>query len=265
MKNATYGVILAVLLIILYRIAYLSTTTKKEGFTWTSQSENDFLSIQNTTNPNINFDTSIIQQQASQEEVDYFNQKGEWSWSKEVEDLYKKYSNNNVFVRSYPEDSLNEAKKIYNQQAILQILSQQSKEGIFLTRGVQVIDENEEVKEENSGMGAFGYTSGLITKSTLPNNKIIKCNPATLTPEEITYLGNDGILNHHTYMKTSSIQPSELEKKIPGFSFINETCNPCNALKTQPDYSCPFVLDVKNSKPENEVSSVWKYLWNLQN
>ena len=46
-----------------------------------------------------------------------------WPWSQEVIDLYTDAVNRNTFIRTYSGDSVNYARKIYNQNAILQLLS----------------------------------------------------------------------------------------------------------------------------------------------
>ena len=51
------------------------------------------------------------------------------------------------------------------------------------------------------------------------------------------------------------------KKKIPGFKFLNGSCDPCGALNENPDYSCKYSLDIKGVKPG--VSNVWKKLWGI--
>ena len=69
--NLKYGLGLALILVILFRFFQLSR--EKEGFTWNKSSENDFLLIEDTINRNIVFDVNIIKNQASQDELNYFN------------------------------------------------------------------------------------------------------------------------------------------------------------------------------------------------
>jgi len=47
---------------------------------------------------------------------------------------------------------------------------------------------------------------------------------------------------------------------MPGFSFVNGPCNPCSPLNDNPDYSCPFKLNVKGN---DAISDVWKELWSI--
>ena len=119
-QDIKYGVVLAIILIVLYRFSHL-----KEGFTWTEESGRQFIELQNSINPRIVFDTKEIQNQASQEEVDYFLKNSMWPWSKDVEDLYKELLEKNTYVRLNSEDAINETKTKYNQTIITEILSEQ--------------------------------------------------------------------------------------------------------------------------------------------
>ena len=119
-QDIKYGVVLAIMLVVLYRFSHL-----KEGFTWTEESSNKFIELQNSINPRIVFDTKEIKKQASQEEVDYFLKNSKWPWSKQVDDLYKELLNKNTYVRLNPDDAINDAKTRYNQTIITKILSGQ--------------------------------------------------------------------------------------------------------------------------------------------
>jgi len=254
--NYKYGIALGLLFLIIYRFSYL---LRKEGFTWNKKSEQDFLLIQSTINRGTVFDTKMIQEsQASQEEVDYFNQNGMWPWSQTVITMYEDAIKNNPYIRTYSKDSINQARKIYNQAAILRILSMQTKEGQFLINGVLVEDTSGNSLEKlPSGFGSFGYKSGLIGNL---QEDIIKCKTDNSGLEKITYTGK-GVLGEQT-KKVTDVDYKDLENLIPGFTFINGRCNPCGALKQTADYSCPFTLKIKNKPPF--ISEVWQYLWQIQ-
>ena len=135
--------------------------------------------LQNTLNPHVVFDTNKIQQQASQEEVDYFLQNQMWPWSQEVQELYKESVMNNQYVQINPADAVNEARQIYNQQIILEIISWQKKEGQFLLNGVIVndasgADPSGNVPQSRNGAGSYAFNSGLISTENNPNIKVIK-------------------------------------------------------------------------------------------
>ena len=135
-NNYRYGLMLGLLFIILTRfvdiIRVKSYNGKKEGFELSQISQLDFLHIQHTINPKIVFDMEVIKKQASQQELDYFLKNGMWPWSQEVIELYTEAINTNPFIRTYSGDSINYARKIYNQAAILQLLAIETKEGDFL-------------------------------------------------------------------------------------------------------------------------------------
>ena len=278
MNDRIYGLIIGLLFILLFRFSQLS---KKEGFNvkidgtfslsepydkqingnFTKKSISDFLKIQNTINKQKVFDMNTIATLASQEELDYFNKNGMWPWSQKVIDLYQEAVNNNPYIRTVPELATNQARTQYNEASILRILSYQTKEGQFMLNGVVVKDpSNNSQGKENlpSGFGEFGYSSGLISDL---RDDVIKCNlknDLNPTLERITYTGKGGIFGEQTE-KVSSVDYHDLEKIIPGFTFLSSPCNPCKAMSKIPDYSCPFRLKVKNKSPF--VSDVWQYLW----
>jgi len=266
-NNKFYSIVLALLIITLYRFGKLN----KEGLTMQINGEivtnddkktfQDFLAIQNTINKNKIFDMEIINSQTSKEEFDYFNKNGIWPWSKKVIKLYQDAIKRNPYIRNVPEQATNYARTIYNETAILRILSYQTKEGDFLLNGILITDPSGNKYEElPSGFGNFPYKSGLLNNRV---DDIIKCNmddENNPTLERISYTGK-GIIYGEQTEKITPVDYNNLENIIPGFSFINKPCNPCLAIASNPDYSCPFELKVKE-KP-NMISSVWKYLWNI--
>ena len=129
LNNYRYGLMLGLILIIFTRfVDIVRITNSKENFELLSKlSTLDFLNIQHTINPRIVFDMEIIKKQASQLELDYFLKNGMWPWSQDVIDLYTEAINKNKFIRTYSGDSINYTRKIYNQAAILQLLSMETK------------------------------------------------------------------------------------------------------------------------------------------
>jgi hypothetical protein len=250
--NYTYGIVLGITLVVLYRISHI-----KEGFTWSKDAADKFILLQQTINPNVVFDTKQIKQQASQEELDYFLKNGMWPWSQEVQDLYKQSVARNPHVRTSPEDSVNEARTIYNQTIILEIISWQTKEGQFLLNGVAVKDASGNPQEElPSGWGNYGYSSGLIGHL---ERDVVKCAAdasGNYSLVKTRYTGKDGMTGAQT-KQTAQVDYNDLPNLVPGFKFTGSPCNPCLALNN--DYSCPFQLDISGNS--TGVSEVWKYLW----
>ena len=248
LNNYRYGVMLGLVLIIFTRFVDLirvkSYNGKKEGFELSQISQLDFLHIQHTINPKIVFDMEVIKKQASQQELDYFLKYNMWPWSQEVIDLYTEAINRNKFIRTYSGDSINYARKIYNQAAILQLLFMETKEGDFLISGVQINGgPKNDLEDLPSGYGDFGYESGLIKHM----NPVIKCNidvndNGNSYLEKTVFTGKGGIFGEQTSVK-SKVDYNNLESEIPGFKFLNGSCNPCKALNFPPDYSCKYTLD----------------------
>ncbi len=258
MYDVKYGILVSIVLIVLYRFSQLS---KKEGFSWSNDSTRNFLLIQNTINPHKIFDIDVQKDQASQEEVDYFNKNGKWPWSSKVKELYEEAVKSNPFIRTSAKDSVNYAMTIYNEAAILRLLSYQTKEGQFLLNGILIQDPSgNKLEDLPSGFGSFPYVSALIEDKS---NDVIKCNMKNdnnSTLERITYTGKGGIYGEQT-SKVTSVDYNDLENIIPGFSFLAGPCNPCVSINKKPDYSCPFRLQVKNKPPF--ISDVWQYLWQI--
>ena len=262
MYNIQYGIILSIIFIVIFRFSHLSQI--KEGFTWNPNSTRNFLQIQSTINPQKIFDVNMIQKnQASQKELEYFNKNGMWPWSQNTKKLYEEAVKSSPFIRTLPSDSVNYARTVYNEAAILRVISYQTKEGGFLLNGVLVQDPSGNKYEKlPNGFGDFALSedSGLLENRS---DDIIKCNmknPNNATLERITYTGKGGIFGEQK-SKTNRVDYKNLEKIIPGFTFINGPCNPCGALNENPDYSCPFRLKVKNKPPF--VSGVWQHLWGI--
>jgi len=260
--NVKYGLIMGIIFIVIFR--FIQLLKIKENFEWNKETENDFLITQNTLNRDIIFDINTIKNQASQEQVEYFNKNGKWYWSQNTQKLYKEAIDKNKFIRNYNEDSMNYAMTIYNETAILRILSYQTKEGQMLLNGILVNDSSSKKLEElPNGLGAFGYNSGLTKDKT---KDIIKCNMEKENGaflERIQFTGKDGIYGAQTE-KISPIDYNELESIIPGFKFFNKPCNPCGAINASPDYSCPFEIKLNNETQSPFISSIWQNLWNIQ-
>jgi len=291
MNNRINGLITGLVLLLLFRFSQLSgknNSSTREGFNlnidgkfsinehelnkvnstkngnFTQHSKLKFLLIQNTINRQKIFDMNTIGTQATQEELDYFNKNGIWPWSQKVIDLYKDAVARNPYIRSVPSDAVNTARTSYNEAAIIRILTYQTKEGQFLLNGVLVEDptgNTSRLEELPNGFGNFPYESGLMSNRS---DDIIKCNlksdKSIPTLERITYTGKGGIFNEQT-KKVTPVDYIDLEKIIPGFTFLNSPCNPCGSMAAIPDYSCAYRLKVKNKAPF--ISSVWQYLWGI--
>lgn len=258
LKNLKMAIIVGLISLMLIRMMRLvslnSKNDAKEGFIWNEQKKRDYIAIQQTNNSGIVFDTSVMEKQITNEELDYYFKHGSWPWSKKTEDLYEDAINNNVYIRQYPKVSIERAKTIYNENAILQILAQQTKEGQFLINGVEIGLDNDDADIMNSGL-LWAYDSGQIKKK----RPIVKCSMDNKNVlQKITPTGRDPVLSSET-SETSIINIENLEKIIPGFKFLKEKCNPCSNINAIPEYNCPFELKIKEN--EGPISPVWEYLW----
>lgn len=62
-------------------------------------------------------------------------------------------------------------------------------------------------------------------------------------------------------MKDSDyISNDDLLKRAPGFTFLNEPCNPCNILNNK--YDCPFSVPGADKKPLLP-DPILRYVWNI--
>lgn len=272
LSNKKYYIFIVYLFIILIIIRLLYINKTKEYFDtnknniWYDDNINEFKRRFKLTHPDILVDFEQIKKVSSPQDLDYYLQNGYWPWSDDVKNMYKEYLSNNTFIANFPEDGLNEAMKIYSQGQILQILSMQSKEGQFLLNGI-FIGNNKDINDTNN------YLSSIISGLQNKAQSIIRCGIDGM-PKEIIPKFN-GLYGSQPREYKTIYDFSELERKIPGFRFINEPCNPCNALKDPPDYSCKFQLNISESNknkskfidssafPNSGTSKVWSYLWNI--
>ena len=215
---------------------------------WSDDLKKRFLTYQKTINENNNqFDLNILQSQVKPEEVETYLKSGYWSWS---DDLIKQYLievGNNKIIKIDPGVSLNYAMRLYNQNAIKEILAWNTKEGQFLLNGVD--------------LGVSSTNNQQYNFSSNPHNTI-KCSADSIM-EKTVYNGINK-WNGYPNKTVITLKNEDLPKEIPGFSFIKESCNPCAALNYPADYSCPFNINVKGKENnDGKVSTIWKQLWNL--
>ena len=236
---------LAAIFIILYQAFSLSKksgSSTLEGFTeWSADLKNKFLKFENTYNPNIQFDINIIQQQASPEEVEYLLKNNKWPWSESVKTMYQDAIMRNSMISIDPGVAMDVAQTIYNETAVKELLSWNTKEGVFLLSGVTI-----------------GHTDGLPDNV----NNIVRCgnnDDGDAVMEKIVNVGYDGI-NGSMIQNITPVNNADIPTLVDGFKFLKEDCNPCLALNDPANYSCPFSLNVGDG---GEVSSVWKNLWGL--
>jgi hypothetical protein len=218
-------------------VASLPVASLKEGYTsstWSNELIDRFLAYQYYHNPNYIFDIDIIQKQASSEEAEDYLKNGSWTWSPEVEKLYTNYIFQLPFVSISSVSSLEDAKKIYNETAITDLMAWNSKEGQFILNGAVI-----------------GQSPGLPKNI----NNQIKCN----TKGKMIKIINKDVDIYPGYMiQEKKFLPSEdIPKTLAGFQFIDEICNPCIQGGKN---NCKFKLNIGDG---GEISSIWKYIWGI--
>lgn len=212
----------------------------KNGFqNWSHDLIKRFTIYQQTVNENANqFNLDQLQQQASPAEAEQYLKTGYWNWSDTLKNLYVYKVLHNTIIKINPQYALNYAMKIYNKNAVTELLAWNTKEGQFLLYG-----------------GNIGHSKGMPTDM----NNTITCS-SDLNMEKKVYTGMN-LWNGYMNSTTTIVKPEDIPKEMPGFSFINNPCNPCMALNTPGEFSCPFRINIKG---DDSISEPWKQLWNLQ-
>jgi hypothetical protein len=203
---------------------------------WPQYVIDDFIEYQKKYNPNIRFDLDIVQKQATAAEAKVLLKTGKWPWSSDIIRLYQDTIAHNNVINTEPEISSMNARAIYNQRAIVELLSWNSKEGSFLTGG-----------------SVIGHTDGLPDNI----NNIVRCgidkSNGSMSMQKIIY-------NKNGDKTITNINNSDIPKEVNGFKFLKGECNPCGPLSDPANYSCPFSLNIGNG---NEVSAPWQHLWGI--
>ena len=273
-----YALVIACIFIIFFQAIHISKHVKKEGFVgasssakvasssakaasssakaasssakaasssalaWSPELISQFLQYQNVHNPNYQFDMKVVQQQATPLDVQYLFQNNKWKWSREVQELYKDAISQNLLISVDPGLALNDAQSIYNEMAMKQLLSFQTKEGQFLLTGA-VLGHTKNMPENVNNVAVCGMDN-------LGNSVL----------QKKLYTGYSG-LDGHMIENITTIRNADIPSVVSGFRFLKNACNPCVALNGPPDYSCPFSINVGDG---NDVSKIWRMLWGVQ-
>ena len=133
-------------------------------------------------------------------------------------------------------EALNSAMKIYNENAIKQVLAYNTKEGKFLLYGIK------------TGPNDFDT---IKCSSDLANSVLQK-----------NVFNSYNLWNGYKNTETTIIKNEDIPSEVSGFSFVNGPCNPCVAINEYSDYSCPFRINI-NDGTANKTSSIWSDLWQV--
>lgn len=213
-----------------------------KNIVWPQKVIDDFVAFQKVHNPNLRFDLDVIQRQATAKEVEILLKTGKWPWSPDVITLYKNAISQNNIINSEPGASLLTAQTVYNQMAIVELLSWNTKEGSFLLNGAII-----------------KHTDGMPDNV----NNLVRCGKdrktGKISMQKVVYTGYNGV-NGSIVSNVTPLSNANIPKEVSGFKFLKSECNPCTALDDPADYSCPFSLDIGDGA---EVSTVWQQLWGL--
>lgn len=237
-------------IILIIAIILFNSFTKiklKEGFDssmgWPNELVQRFISYQRTVNLNNDqYDLDILQKQATPEEAEQLLRTGFWPWPDDLKYEYLDKVWQNPIIKFEPSFALDYAMKLYNKAAARELLAWNTKEGQFLLYG-----------------GNIGHTEG-FPKDV---NNSLKCVPDkdnnSFSIKKIVYKDMN-LWNGYMEYDIDNINPEDIPYTMKGFSFIKSPCDPCVALNSPGNYSCPFRI---NDKGDKSISWAWKSLWKL--
>lgn len=248
-----YKSILLIVLLVITIIIYNNYTKNINGFQnnynynkWPSDLIRRFNIYQTTMNNNVNqFDLELLQKQASVEEVEELMKTGFWPWPDDLKFEYIKKIWASPIIKINPQFALNYAMGVYNQNAARELLAWNSKEGQFLLYG-----------------GNIGKSEELVEQGIKDVNNSIKCSTDTngnSIMEKTVYTGVN-LWNGYMNSTVTKLKSEDIPKEMPGFNFVKGPCNPCVALDSPGNFSCPFRLNVEG---DDSISVPWKQLWNV--
>ena len=221
---------------------------------WSPELIQEFLQFQAIQNPDVIFDMDLVQQQATEEEVQQLLENGVWPWSDRCKKIYEDVISRSPFTKKSPMKGIKVDQTIYNERVMLQMLGLNEPEGKFLMFGHEVPDEKKVKEYINSGKGTYGINSGLIDKGVYMNKLV--CDDGKMKLKSFQGY-NKGITSAPIY-QTQEVSNDVIPALYNGFQFIEEPCNPCKALDFPYDTSCPFSI-----KPDKKVSPAWETIWGL--
>ena len=251
-KKIVLYTLLLVLACLYYYLIYIKVidgfSNKVENKGWTTELKDKFIKYQSTVfENNYQFNVNELEKQASPEEVEHLFKTGYWPWPDDLKYLFLDAVAKRPIIKAVPGEALDDAMKLYNQNAARKLLAWNTQEGEFLLQGI-IIPEDKQSQ---------------VNKSFLSRNKdTIKC-------------GKDGLVKtrYNGYSILSRVETpianEEVPKEVPGFTFVKNPCNPCVALED--NFSCPFNINMKTNNKINTLevdkksgmSTVWKQLWGL--
>jgi len=265
-RDFYYGCIVSLFATILYFVAG-EIIKGKEGFkgtldsgAWSKKTIHDFKTYNAKVNPNTQFNLQILQEQASDAEAEEYVKTGYWNWTDVTKKMYVEQVERLQMVRINPVIQLNEAMKLYNEKAVQQLLSWNTKEGDFIING---------------GLAAYDPLANDDMEHQSKNTiKCVQDKNGRSKMQKKSYNGYN-YFNGYKNTKTEDVLNEDIPKEMPGFEFIKGPCNPCGPLENPPEYNCPFTLNIRGKNKGNykggdnnysgkKISPIWEQLWGLK-
>ena len=246
-KILVYILVFIFIGLFMYNFAFHFSFSFVEGFTNTNTNNNNTITInpwskdlikrfkiyQETVSiNNYQYNMLILQQQATASEAEQLLATGYWPWSEDLKRQYQEAVSRSSLIKIDSEAALDDAMKIYNQNAAKLLLAFNAKEGKFML---------------------YVTTNG--------HNDTIRCSSDMKTSVlQKTVFDGYNLWNGYKNTTTTTIKNEDIPSQVKGFSFVNGPCNPCSAINDNPDYSCPFKLNMPNG---DDISPIWADLWHL--
>jgi hypothetical protein len=236
----------------------------REGFTplknnfipWPADLIHRFNIYQSTVGENnYQYNMRILQEQATASEAEQLLKTGRWPWSDDIKQKYKDAISKSPLISVDPGEALDNVMKIYNQNAIKQVLAFNTKEGKFLINGTisnsnNNDDSNDDSNDDNQKFGVFNDAA--------MNPTTIRCSDdlhSSVLQKKV--FNGYNLWNGYKNTTTTTINNEDIPSEVNGFSFVNGPCNPCDK-----QYNCPFRIDV-NDRTGDKISPIWAELWHL--
>ena len=169
----------------------------REGFEWKQETIQQFQDYQHLIHPNVFFDMKMLQEQASEQEVQTFLSTGKWEWDTTLKEMYQENVQHNPIIKTNPVNSMEQAQTLYNPTIMKQMLFWKTPEGSFTLSGRDLPNKKGWIGCQESGE--------LVQKK---------------------FKGYDGITQDKIY-ETLSVDFKSMPQLFPEFHFLKESCNPC--------------------------------------
>jgi len=228
----------------------------KEG--WSSDTMTLFNNYKSTSLPNVQFNMEVLQKQTDDSDVQYLIDHGHWKWSDDTKQIYQNAMSSSSSTKGDPGIVLVDTQKTYNENAVKQALAWDTKEGEFLVYGIRNYRVRDyrvraplpSTSDKKKEVPAWIHDAGDTDAS-------YKCAEDCSGEPYIQYFvkseAKDGVV----------VPLEELPNQIPGFQFVRGVCNPCEALKEDAQYNCPFTIQTSETEKRGDVSEVWANLWGI--